>query len=29
MARQAAQNIVDVLDGRRDAAFMVNAELAR
>lgn len=29
MARQAAQNILDVLDGRRDAACMVNAELAR
>jgi D-3-phosphoglycerate dehydrogenase len=29
MARQAAQNILDVLDGRRDPAFMVNAELAR
>jgi D-3-phosphoglycerate dehydrogenase len=29
MARQAAQNIVDVLDGRRDAAFMVNGEIAR
>jgi D-3-phosphoglycerate dehydrogenase len=29
MARQAAQNIVDVLDGKRDPAFMVNTELAR
>ncbi|TDG32053.1 hydroxyacid dehydrogenase [Paracraurococcus ruber] len=29
MARQAAQNILDVLDGRRDPAFMVNAEIAR
>jgi D-3-phosphoglycerate dehydrogenase len=29
MARQAAQNIVDVLDGKRDAAFMVNGEIAR
>ena len=28
MARQAAQNIVDVLDGKRDPAFMVNGELA-
>ena len=28
MARQAAQNIVDVLDGKRDAAFMVNGEIA-
>jgi D-3-phosphoglycerate dehydrogenase / 2-oxoglutarate reductase len=28
MARQAAQNILDVLDGRRDPAFMVNGELA-
>jgi D-3-phosphoglycerate dehydrogenase len=27
MARQAAQNILDVLDGRRDPAFMVNHEL--
>jgi D-3-phosphoglycerate dehydrogenase len=29
MARQAAQNIVDVLDGKRDPAFMVNGEIAR
>lgn len=29
MARQAAQNILDVLDGKRDAAFMVNREIAR
>ena len=28
MAQQAARNIVDVLDGKRDAAFMVNGELA-
>jgi D-3-phosphoglycerate dehydrogenase len=28
MARQAAQNILDVLDGKRDPAFMVNTELA-
>lgn len=28
MARRAAQNILDVLDGKRDPAFMVNAELA-
>ena len=28
MARQAAQNILDVLDGRRDPAFMVNPEIA-
>lgn len=29
MARQAAQNILDVLDGKRDPAFMVNTELAK
>ena len=28
MARQAARNILDVLDGRRDPAFMVNHEIA-
>lgn len=28
MAQRAAQNILDVLDGRRDPAFMVNGELA-
>ena len=29
MARQAARNIIDVLDGKRDPAFMVNGEIAR
>lgn len=29
MARQAARNILDVLDGKRDPAFMVNGEIAR
>ncbi len=28
MARQAARNILDVLDGKRDPAFMVNGEIA-
>ncbi|WP_431272296.1 NAD(P)-dependent oxidoreductase [Dankookia sp. P2] len=28
MARQAARNILDVLDGRRDPAFMVNSDIA-
>ncbi|SDB32063.1 hydroxyacid dehydrogenase [Belnapia rosea] len=28
MARQAARNILDVLDGKRDPAFMVNGDIA-